>query len=265
MRCFLSFLRQSARVESIYRFDFWMRVLYTLIAMLGAKWLWEALYAQNPDIVGRDLPMMTTYAMLAMALDWVLSSLYAPTGYMTNQVRSGAIDTDLLKPIGFHRHMLYRSAGEMLLKLLVQALPAVVFAMLFLGMRPPASWAHGLLFLVSFGLGYLVLFSLNFLLGLLGMVTLNIRYLGWAYGGVVGLLSGKLVPLWLFPAGVRAVIGVLPFRFIYDVPLNIYTGATGGMEMLALIALQAVWALLLLALGQRVWRRVQYRLVVQGG
>ena len=149
MKTFLAFVRQAGKTRSVYRFDFWMHVLYTLIAMLGAKWLWETLYHQNPSIVGRDLDTMVTYAMLAMAIDWVFSSSYAPTGYMTNQVRSGAIDTDLLKPIGFHRHMLYRAVGETSFTLGVQTLPTLLIALLFFGMRLPAGVVPAISFLIS--------------------------------------------------------------------------------------------------------------------
>lgn len=70
----------------------------------------------EPSAVGaHSLPDMITYAMLAMALDMIFypagdNAVYA---YMNTQVKSGSIDTDLLRPMGFQRQMPYRNASRM--------------------------------------------------------------------------------------------------------------------------------------------------------
>ncbi|HML47721.1 MAG TPA: ABC-2 family transporter protein [Clostridia bacterium] len=267
MKCFLAFLKKELRASGTYKFEFWIRLVYGLIAMYGARCLWVALDAQNPQIVGRDLPSMITYAMLAMALDMVFypSGSNAPHRYIMDQVKKGAIDTDLLRPMDLRGQVLLRNAGTVLYGAATLVLPACVLAMLFWGMRPPASWMYGGLFLASVAMGYWVLFSLNFLLGLLSIVTLNNRQITWAYNGMVALLSGKLVPIWLFPAGLRAVANALPFRCIFEIPLNVYTGALAGRDLAAGLLLQACWALALALIGRLAWSAAHRRLVVQGG
>lgn len=69
MRCFVAFLKIELRSIGLYRADFLLKLLYGLIAMYGVRCLWGTLYAQNPAMVGRPLPSMITYAMLAAALD----------------------------------------------------------------------------------------------------------------------------------------------------------------------------------------------------
>lgn len=152
-----------------------------------------------------------------------------------------------------------------MLLVLVLVLPAWAAGVLLMGMRLPASPLHAAAFAVSLVLAYLVLFSLNFLLGLLSMLVMNIKQITWAYRGLVSLLSGALIPLWLFPAGLRAVLDVLPFRCVYDVPLNIYTGALNGGALAGQLALQLAWTAALFALGRAAWRAVHRRMTVQGG
>ena len=115
MRCYRAFLRQQMSSLRLYRFEFVVRILYGCLAMYGARCLWSALHAQNPALLGRSLPDMITYAMLAMALDMIFypagdNAVYA---HMNTQVKSGSIDTDLLRPMGFQRQMLYRNASRM--------------------------------------------------------------------------------------------------------------------------------------------------------
>ena len=56
-----------------------------------------------------------------MALEMFIWS--RPQWYMANRIKSGAIDTDLMKPLDFHWYMLARSVGEMLIGVGVLGLP----------------------------------------------------------------------------------------------------------------------------------------------
>lgn len=268
MRCFAAFLKKEARAGSLYRTDFLLKLCYGLIAMYGIRCLWVALYAQNPAIVGRDLPSMVTYAMLAVALDMVFypsAMESAPHLYIAQQIRTGRIDTDLLRPMHFQSQILLRDASAILFGLLGLVLPGWVISVVFFGMQLPATAFHAFAFLFSCGFSYLILFSLNFLLGMVCFLTTDIRNITMAYGGLLGILSGKLIPIWLYPSWLQTLCEALPFRCIFETPLNIYTGAYGQAEALGSMLLQAVWAALLLAFGRFVWGRVYRRLSVQGG
>jgi ABC-2 type transport system permease protein len=81
----------------------------------------------------------------------------------------------------------------------------------------------------------------------------------------IRILSGSLVPVWFFPESVQRICNLLPFVYIYQGPLGIYIGKTTGRAVAHTLALQAVWAVLLFALLSLVWRRVQSRVMIQGG
>ncbi len=267
MKCFLTYVRQHLHALALYRFAYITKLIYGLLAMFAVRSLWVALYANQLELDGRSLMEMITYAMAAMALDLI----FYPQGensvhtYMSHQVRTGNIDTDLLRPMGFQRQMLYRNAGYMIVTFVSLVLPAVFAGMLFMGFRPPADILSGLLFALSLVMAYFVLFSLNFLLGLVTMLIKNTFYIVWAYRGLSDFFSGKLVPIWIFPAGLRTVSGFMPFRCIYDIPLNIYIGALTGSECARALLFQLFWAVSLMLLGQILWRAVHRRYTVQGG
>ena len=69
-----------------------------------------------------------------------------PEWYIATQVRTGAIDTDLMKPLDFHFHMLARSAGEVLFGLGILALPAFAMGYFLFGLQPPGDVTASLLF-----------------------------------------------------------------------------------------------------------------------
>ncbi len=268
MKIFAKCLHTERRSAGLYRTDFLLKVLYSMIAMYGVRSLWTALYAQDPAIVGRPLPSMITYAMLAVALDIIFypSALStAPQNYISQQVRTGRIDTDLLRPVDLQQQLLARNGGAAAFGALWLVMPAWLLSVLFLGMELPPSLFHGAAFLFSGVLSFLILFSLNFLLGMVCFVTTEIRQITMAYSGILTILSGKLIPNWLYPEWMQALINVLPFRCIFETPLSIYIGAVGNYEILCSLVLQAAWAGILLLLGKIMWLGVHRRLAVQGG
>ena len=265
MRIFFSFARQAFHTAAIYRFDFWLRVLSTFVMMYTAHWLWRVLYTQRPNAFEINVEQMITYGVLAMLLEMALRPGNWVQYYMMEKVRTGQIAMDLIKPLDFHLHMLARNVGEMLFFTLTLAVPSFVIGWLFLDLRLPTDARTWLMFLVSFLLGYLVTFSLSFLLGLISIYTLKINNIGWAYNAVVRFFSGQMVPLWLFPLFLAQVANVLPFQCMFAIPLSIFIGRLSPVELPQALLLQSFWALGLLLVGRLLWSRAHTYLIVQGG
>ena len=159
MRQIWPFIRQAFYNTVIYRFSFWTQLIYTFITMYSSKWIWLTLYSQSPEIVEVGIGQITTYGMLAMSLELIFwPSRHGPQNYMAQQVRTGAIDTDLLKPMDFQFYMFSRNLGEMVFRFTILVLPIWAAGFFILGIELPASFQDGVLFAVSLGLGYLVLF-----------------------------------------------------------------------------------------------------------
>ncbi|MCI0397719.1 MAG: ABC-2 family transporter protein [Chloroflexi bacterium] len=264
MRVIFAFLRIAFHDAAIYRIDFWARLLSTFIMMYASYSLWAILYRQNPDAFGLDLARMTTYGVLGMLLIPILEAATIAQYYVADQVREGKLELDLMKPLDFLLHMLYRSAGEFFVQLLLFGLPGIIFAYLFLGFRPPASWQAGLGFAISLALGFLIFFGVSLLMGMLAVLTLAIGSYNWAYWSLVRFTSGQFVPLWILPPALAAVVAVLPFKSIYFVPMSIYIGAQQDSLGRALLS-QASWVAGLFVLGRLAWAYIQRRVVVQGG
>ena len=144
MKLFWSFARQNFHALAAYRFDFLLRASSIIILMYGIRWLWVTLYTQRPGAFGVSLQQMVTYGVLSMAIQNLFYT--DPPYYMARQVRTGAIDLDLLKPIDFHFHMLARSMGEMLFRVFVLALPGLLIGYLLFDLHhgvQPATTGHG--------------------------------------------------------------------------------------------------------------------------
>jgi ABC-2 type transport system permease protein len=263
MKLFWSFTRQAFHNTVIFRFEFWMRLVWVYLTMYGIFWVWRTLFAQRPGAFNVTFEQMVTYGLLGMALDLIMD--VDTEWYISNQARTGAIDTDLMKPLDFHLYMLARSTGEMLFSLGSLGVPAFLIGYFFFHLQLPSSLVAGLLFAFSLVLGFWLIFHLGFLLGLVSLLTFDIRHISWAYYSSIAFLAGQLIPLWLFPGPLRALAEVLPFKGIYYVPISIYIGTFSGASALEAIGFQLAWSVGLALFARWAWGRVQTRLIVQGG
>ena len=263
MKLFWAFTRQAFHDNVIYRVEFWLRFISIFLAMYSIYWVWRVLYTQRPGAFGVSLEQMVTYGLLGMTLEIFLD--VGPEWYMAMQVRTGAIDTDLMKPLDFHLHMLAMSTGQMLFSFGILAAPALAAGYFLFGLQLPADAATSLLFALSLLLGYLVRFHISFLLGSLVVVTFDIRSISWAYYSLVSFFAGQMVPLWLFPQFLRRLAEVLPFQAVYYIPMSIYIRTLNGEAALWALGLQAFWTVVLVLISRWAWSRVQARLIVQGG
>jgi ABC-2 type transport system permease protein len=263
MKAFWAFTRQHFHATAIYRLDFWLRVASTPILMYGMRWIWTTLYTQRPGAFGISLQQMVTYAVLSIAIENLFYT--GPLYYIARQVKSGAIDGDLLRPLDFHFHMLARSTGEMFFRIIVIALPAMLVGYFLLDLQLPATLQTGFMFVVALLLGYLVNFHLDFLLGTISTVTLDIHSIDWAFQATSRFFSGQFVPLWLFPGVLGTLANILPFRSMFSTPLSIYAGVLKEDAMMQALGFQLLWLSILLMLSRWLWERVQMRIVSQGG
>jgi ABC-2 type transport system permease protein len=249
----------------MYLFHFWMQVFSNFVLMYGVYWLWNTLYHYRPDLFNTRLEQMLTYAMLAIIINFFLNPSNSARYTISNHVRSGDIQMDLLRPVDFPVYLMTCSAGETLFTLMLPCLPAFLLGVMFLGLKTPANLITGFLFALSLLLAFLVAVSLQFLLGLISIYTIEARRIVWFYLALLRFFSGQMVPLWIFPPLLAQIAALLPFQLLVNVPLSIYIGRLEGGQAIQALGLQAAWAVGLLFLGRLIWRKAHHKLVVQGG
>ena len=263
MKLFWAFTRQAFHNITIYRSEFWMRFIAILVGMYGITFVWHTLYQQSPGAFNVSAAQMITYGVLARALDLMLD--VGPEWYISEQVRSGKIDSDLMKPLDFQLYMLARSSGEMLFSLGILAIPTMAIGYFAFGLILPATAQAALMFAASVLFAFLVFFNIGFLFGLLSIITQDIRSIGWAYYSVVYFAAGQLVPLWLFPDWLLRVVEWLPFQSIYYIPVSIYIGTFSGAAAWRALGTQLFWVVALAVVARLAWGGVHKRLISQGG
>jgi ABC-2 type transport system permease protein len=82
---------------------------------------------------------------------------------------------------------------------------------------------------------------------------------------VTTVFSGSIIPLPLFPDSFQAVLNVLPFRGLMDIPFRLYSGNIPLADFPRELAFQLAWAFGLMLLGRWLLGCGLRRLSSQGG
>lgn len=239
----------------LFALDYLLR--FARVAVLLA--LWRTVFAGRGVESGMTLGAVLTYTLLAEAFAEPL----AGQTELAWQLFQGDIATRFLRPMGVVEQLAAESVGRWIVGLALFSLPLFLVAPL-LGVDPrPSSAIDGLLFAVSVFLAVAVGLAIDFIFG--GLV---VALEGGVYAvqrlrvALVAVLSGAVLPLALFPAGLGNVFAWLPPAAMASAPLRIYTG-TGDPTLLLLS--QAAWAIVLWPVAGWVWRINREKLAGYGG
>ncbi len=265
MRLYMELAKRSFQQQLTYRSAALAGVFTNSIFGLMISGVYMGLYAsQGP---AADDIVRGWSAEQTLTLVWINQSLLM-TVYMwgwwevIHTIQSGAIVSDLLKPMDFLTYWLSRDLGRAAAHFLIRGIPTFATGWVFFEPLLPASAARWAAFLISIVLAVIVSFLLRFMLNLAGFWVLDHRGLNYMTIATLNLLSGFLIPLAFFPGPVRAVADVLPFRAIIMIPNEIYLGHIPIMQGLAI---QASWVVVMLVAARWIMSRGERKVVVQGG
>lgn len=221
-----------------------------------------AVFHNRAHVGNYDASDTVTYVWLAQAL---IMTVYA-FGWteLALRIRDGSIATDLSRPLDPQRYWLAFDLGRAPYHLIFRGLlPFAVGAIVFQLHYP--SPLDAIAFLVSVVLAVVVSLGFRFLYNSAAFWLVDIRGVVTLALTVSLFFSGMVLPLTFFPSWLRAIAHALPFAAIMQTPIDVWLGKHHGASLVGILALQAAWALVLLALGRVTLRFGAKKLVIQGG
>jgi ABC-2 type transport system permease protein len=260
-RALPTLLRIGVAETVAYRAEFLVWVLTTTqpLIMLG---LWTSVAREQP-FAGYSSDKFVAYFLASLVVRQLTGNWVA--WQMSEEVRSGAMAMRLLRPL--HPFVAYATshAAAIPFRSFV-ALPVAVVLLASSGRAGLTTDPVQLAALVpSILLAWLVSFAFQFAIGALAFFLTQTMALGNLYFGLYSLLSGYLMPLDLLPAQVRAAARWLPFRGMLSTPVDLMTKSLGHGDVALLLAGQAAWTAIMLALALVLWRAGVKRFESVGG
>ncbi|MFE4711597.1 ABC transporter permease [Paenibacillus sp. NPDC056722] len=266
MRAYGYLMKMRMLTALAYRFDVWIGMIGDIILLAASVFIWKAAY--GGDILGSGASViglngMITYTVVSTLMASVFSTSVQDTIY--HQVRDGNIALDFMRPLNLLAIYLSEDLGNIVSSVMNKAIPLVLMATLLFGFPMPDSTIAAVLFIISCILSFLILWLMSAMVGLVAFWVSELGNLGMVKDAFVRILSGSLIPLWLFPEWLQQVSAWLPFQYTYQLPLSVYIGLMKPEAALRGMGVQLIWIVLLGGLLSWIWSRARGKVMVQGG
>lgn len=261
---------------SFFRLRFVMGLSYRAAAWAGVatQFVWggmeiamfRAFYGAEPEHFPMTMDAAVSYvwlqqAFLALFAAWMLE------GEVFESIRDGNIVYEMCRPMKLYPMLFVRAMAMRVSRAALRCGPVLLFAILLpgpYGLKAPAQGQTGL-FLAAMALGVLVTVAFGTLIYGITFYTISPEGLRLLVTSAMDFFNGAIIPLPFFPDKMRAIMEVLPFAAMQNVPLRVYSGDLQGEAALRAVALQILWLAVLVGLGQAVMDRAERKLAVQGG
>jgi ABC-2 type transport system permease protein len=222
-----------------------------------------AVFRERDSVGSYDASDAVTYVWLGQGL---LMTIYIWGWFeVARRVQTGDIATDLQRPLDFQAYWLAQDLGRAAYHALFRGVPPFILGALVFDVRLPGDAVTWLAFPLSVVLAVVVSFAFRFLFNLTAFWLLDYRGVGVLAMAVSTFFSGQIVPIAFFPDWLETLAWALPFAAMVQAPIEVFLGHAAGIELAGLLALQAFWAVALLAAGRAAYGAGTRKLVVQGG
>jgi ABC-2 type transport system permease protein len=263
MRVYLTAARLSLRRYLTYRSSAAAGVATNTAFGFIRAYVLVALWQQKPEINGWGVSEACTYAFLTQAL-------IAPMGAFLNgtelgpRIRSGDVALDLYRPVDFQCWWLAMDTGRAVGAGLLRSLPPVLAGSLAFPFALPLSPERWAAFLLCCVVGYLVSFSLRYLISLVAFWTLDERGVAALVFAVGFFCSGMILPLTIMPGLLGTIVRHTPWATMVQIPTSVLFGTQAGGLGYALV-FGLAWAVALVVAGYLLTNVARRKVVVQGG
>ena len=265
LRLQLQIFNLGVQSNLIYRWNFLLRVFVSFVPLLGAVFLWSAVFAGHKGFAGYTFESMVAYFITLILLD-TLTTPNEDDFQIAEDIREGRINTLLLKPIEYRLYRLHLYAAARLVHAAFAVVPLAV-AMIWLG-----HYFRGLPWLVNLPVALLatlgaalIKFFFCFALSMIAFWILDIGSVTFIIYSIEFLLGGHIFPVDAFPAWLQIVCMHLPFAYEYFFPAAILIGHMQGQAMLNGFLWQWAWIGFFYVLSSVLWKRGLHQYTAVGG
>jgi len=262
---------------AIFRIRFINALQYRAAAIAGmaTQFVWgfmeifafAAFYRVNPSAFPMEFSQVVSYiwmqqAFLALFMMWFWENDIA------SSISQGSIAYELVRPLDLYNRWFCQAAANRMARALLRCSPILIVAFIIpqpYRMSLPLNLTQFMLFIVSAGLSLGVVISFSMLVYISLFYTLSPVGIRIIVAVLSDFLAGATIPLPFFPDRIRAIVELLPFASMQNMPLRIYSGNITGEDAIKGIALQFFWLCALFIIGRCAMNRALKKVVVQGG
>lgn len=266
MKSYLSYFRLRFITNLQYRMEAVAGICTQMFFALIFIMVYLAFYES-----GGDTPMkwqeLVNYLWLQQAF-FALVYPFDRENELLSMIKNGNLAYELVRPQDFYFKWYIKMLSKRLVAVLLRFIPLLILANILpypFHLSIPYSVGNLVMFITSLLLGLFLVTSLNLLMHILTMFTLDEKGTLITYNVIAEILTGSVIPIPFFPKWLKHLAEHLPFRFTGDFPFRIYSNSIPLEEGYILIISSIIWIIITILIGYLISRVSLRKAVIQGG
>ncbi len=266
MKSYLSYFKLRFITNLQYRTEALAGILTQIFFGLIFIMVYLAFYES-----GGDTPMnwqeLVNYLWLQQSF-FALIYPFDRESELLSMIKNGNLAYELIRPQDFYFKWYIKMLAKRLVAVLLRFIPLIILAIALpepFSLSLPYSINNFIMFIVALILGLFLVTSLNLLMHILTMFTLDEKGTMTTYNVIAEIFMGGTIPIPFFPIWLKHIAELLPFRFIGDFPFRIYSNSIPLEEGYTLIIGSIIWIIITILLGYLISRVSLRKAVIQGG
>ncbi|MGD9643056.1 MAG: ABC-2 family transporter protein [Elusimicrobiales bacterium] len=233
---------------------------FMILILLILYSLYSMILRNGGNFGGFTLLTLLYYLAVTNAIAAAGTSVFSE---ISEEIKDGSCAYNLLRPIHYVAYKYFNSLGPAVLNLSI----SLVLGILTFGFLAGYDLDIIRRIFIAFPMLLLSLtlsFSISLLIGLLAFFMEETAPLNWIYGKVQFLLGGAFIPLDMFPEWLESLVKHLPTAYIVYYPAKCAV-SPWGINHLKVLAVQFIYAALLLTAGLLLFKKGIKEIQVNGG
>lgn len=250
----VGFLKLSKYIEASF-----VNIISSVIFIIVQYYVWQSIM-KNTQGMGYSFYQMFSYVVYSQVITYFYPGTLA--GQLGNMIKTGDISLALMKPVSVIRQLIYENMGTSFFRFLFISLPVLIIGMVISGFHLCVE--NIVYFLLTTILSYAIFIEIDLMFGMMQFYTISSWGINSLKYALITLLSGRILPLSIYPKWSREILKCLPFQYFYDIPLEIVIGQL-NTGFLSIICLEFLWVVVLWLLFYVMYQTAIKRVVVLGG
>ncbi|MCS7205030.1 MAG: ABC-2 family transporter protein [Leptospiraceae bacterium] len=244
-----------------YRFEYFASLLNAFLYIFIFITLWKTLLKEKTNLPFTS-EQMTAYVIIAMVIKTIFPR---NEGFLTTKVRTGEIAVDLMKPYSLAIIFFSDTIGLFLYQILSKGFPIFLVSYFLFGISFSFDGVVLLKFFLLFGLSFLIHLFISLLISSLSFFFTETFPFWIVYLSLTTLFSGAIIPLDFFPEGMKDLILLTPFPYLFYYPTLVLVKSQSFTNFGDILISYLVQATILFLLSYSLYRLGLRKLTIAGG
>lgn len=263
MKKYLYIFKSELMTQLQYIFDILIGFIsYCLMIFIFLN-LWKYIYSDPNELIkGYSMNQMIWYVIVTEIL-WMSLGGRKLCKKICNDVRSGNITYNIIKPYNYVEYILFNHLGVTTLKFFLITILGMSLGIIFLGSFPQLTIISVLAVLLSCAMATIINILLITALGLISFFIEDASPFYWLYSKLI-LVIGTIFPIEFFPQVLQPIIKYSPIYVVSYGPAKLFVDFSLS-NWISITIVQIVYIFICLLLTHLIYRKGVRKLNVNGG